>query len=133
MARRYWPGEDALGRRFRIGELGAGGWRLWESRATSSTTTCGTRRIPEFYVLYRQVPWTFMSVVVETPARPDAVVADVRRALAGIDPDSPVPTLRPMAELVRLLVSLDQFEMLLLAILPSRVSRWCWRPWGCTA
>ena len=57
-----------------------------------------------------------MSVVVETPARPDAVVADVRRALAGIDPDLPVPPLRPMAELVRSSVSLDQFEMLLLAI-----------------
>ena len=74
------------------------------------------RSDPEFYVPYRQVPWTFMSVVVESSARSDAVAAEVRRALAGVDPDLPVPTPRPMAELVRSSVSLDQFEMLLLAI-----------------
>jgi putative ABC transport system permease protein len=67
-------------------------------------------------VPYRQVPWAFMSVVIETRARPDAAVADVRRALAGIDPDLPAPVFRPMADLVRSSVSLDRFEMLLLAI-----------------
>ena len=72
--------------------------------------------VPEFMVLYRQRPWTFMSVVIETPARPAGAAADVRRTLASVDPDLPAPALRPMADLVRSSVSLDRFEMLLLAV-----------------
>ncbi len=115
MARQYWPGEDALGRRFRIGSSGP--WM--EIVGIAGDVIHDDLRDapdPEFYVPYRQVPWTFMSVVVESSARSDAVAAEVRRALAGVDPDLPVPTPRPMAELVRSSVSLDQFEMLLLAI-----------------
>ena len=115
MARRSWPNEDALGRRFRIGDSGP--WM--EIVGVAGDVIHDDLReapAPEFYVPYRQLPWTFMSVVIETPARPDAAIADVRRALAAVNPEVPVPAVRPMADLVRSSVSLDRFEMLLLAI-----------------
>ena len=115
MASGYWPDEDAIGHRFRSADsdhwmeiVGVAGDVIHDDLRETP--------VPEFYVPYRQRPWTFMSVVIETPARPAGAAADVRRTLASVNPDLPAPALRPMADLVRSSVSLDRFEMLLLAV-----------------
>jgi len=115
MARRFWPNEEALGHRFRIGDTGP--WM--DVVGIAGDVIHDDLRDgpdPEFYVPYRQVPWRFMNVVIEAPAPADVVAADLRQAVAAMDPDLPVPTPRAMTDLVASSLSLDRFETLLLTL-----------------
>ena len=84
MARRYWPGEDPVGRRFNIG---AGPWI--EIVGVSGDVKHGSLReppAPEFYLPFQQSPWSFMTIVIESPLTADALGAAIERDLAAIDP-----------------------------------------------
>jgi predicted permease len=83
-ARRFWPGLDPLGRRFRTG----GEWR----RIVGVTPTGRYNRLDEppwpFYFLPDQqgVPELDLSLAVRTTGDPEALVSAVRSAVRGLDP-----------------------------------------------
>lgn len=96
-AAQHWPGEHALGKRFRVG------------RDTSQPLIevigivenirhlgPATAPRPEFYEPYTQVSFSFMSVLVRTDGDPAALAAPIRAAVAAIDPAQPVAGLMPM-------------------------------------
>jgi putative ABC transport system permease protein len=114
MARRYWPGRDPIGRRFRVGD---GPWI--EIVGVAANTKHGSLREtiePEFYQPYAQAPWTFMTIVVDTTLAPQELSSDLERVLASIDAGMALPRVRSMSSLVTGSVSLDRFEMVGLVV-----------------
>jgi putative ABC transport system permease protein len=95
LADRYWPGEDPLGRRFKI--AAEGGW----------ITVVGVvgdvlhdwfqqRRAPTVYrPLLQDAPFGH-AYVARTIGDPESVAGDLRRAVAAADPDQPIIELQSM-------------------------------------
>ena len=115
MARKYWAGADPIGQRFRIGSdphwteiVGIAG--------NVKHATLREPMAPEFYVPYRQVPWSFMSLVVRTPLAAPAAATTIAHELAAVDPALPVMPVRAMSDLISVSFSMDRFEMLGLGV-----------------
>ncbi|HEY6211910.1 MAG TPA: ABC transporter permease, partial [Vicinamibacterales bacterium] len=116
-ARRHWPGEDAVGKRFKIGRAGSDAPWLTvvgvfkDIRYVNLDTIQG----PFFLRPYQQAGWPVMSIVVKTAAAPQTFAAPVKRALASIEPTQPVSAVRTMDEVVGRSMASRRFPMLLLS------------------
>lgn len=112
MARRFFPGEDPLGkiltlhrtRRHEIvGVVGDVRHRGLDSEPR-----------PEMYVNYLQYPsYASMTVVVRTSGEPLAMAASVRQELSALDPDQPVSHVTTMRDLLSNSLDRRRFDMLL--------------------
>ena len=115
LARKYFPGEDPVGRRLEVGLAGIHGeivGVVGDVRDRHLDAEPG----PEFYVPYRQVPINSMSLVVRSRADdPAALAAPLRAAVQGLDKDLPLYQVRPMEHLVADSVARQRFSMTLLA------------------
>jgi predicted permease len=116
MAREYWPDEDPVGRRIKIG--------LFDGKAPWLTIVGVTKDVrqrgldaevrPMFFRPYNQAAWPFMTIVVRTASAPMAFAGSVKKALAQIEPDRPVSDISTMEEVLRASVGSRRFPMLLL-------------------
>ena len=98
MARKYWPGEDPIGRRlkFKTGE--------W----ITVVGICGDiiqdwfdqRFVPTMYLPIAQTPTEYFGLAVRTTGDPNTVAAGVRQALLKVDGTQPVFELMPMRQLL---------------------------------
>ncbi len=106
MARQYWPGEDALGKRLKIG--GVDSDKPW---ATIVGIAADVRQMgadvpvkAEMYFPYAQVPYyqwfAPRDLAIRTAGDPLAIVADVRAAIREVDPNQPIANMRTMAEIL---------------------------------
>jgi putative ABC transport system permease protein len=103
MARRFWPGRDAVGERFRIGTetgpevtvVGVVGTARFRDLTTSLTTS-----EPDVFFSFAQTTDTDLSIAVRTAESPAAAAAAIQRELAAIDPGLPVYQVRAMSELL---------------------------------
>lgn len=97
LAREAFPGEEALGRRMRVG--GDDSWRrvvgiVGDIRHLGPSTPPR----PEFYQPASQRSFPFMAFVVRTDGDPYSVVSAIRRAVAEMDPALPLAGLKTMDE-----------------------------------
>ena len=103
MAERFWPGEDPIGRRFR---LGFPDMQLPWARiigVVGNTTQQGLDRgeEAEFYLPHRQVPLPIpMHLFARTRMDPSAAIASVRTAIRSVAKDEPIFDVKGMAERV---------------------------------
>jgi putative ABC transport system permease protein len=119
MARRYWPGEDPIGKRIGVGTI---------ARPEDWTQVVGivkdVRQFeltaeprPQMYLPYKQrgffVP---EDLVVKTDVDPASMASTVRSAAWEIDKDQPVSNIRTMEEILLDSIARQRFSMLLLAI-----------------
>lgn len=119
MARRFWPGEDPIGKRLTPGRnAGPDDWfqiigiakdvRQFELNAEPK---------PQMYLPYVQADFFApRDLVVKTDIDPIGLAATVRRAVWDIDKDQPVSDIRTMDEIASESVARQRFSMLLLAI-----------------
>jgi putative ABC transport system permease protein len=112
LARRYWPGEDAVGQRLRFDEDSQ--WMtvvgvVGDSRNISLAQTPA----PLLYIPLHQFPLPFMSIVARSAGGTAAVASAVRGALHAVDPDVPVGRIRPLREVVSASVAEPRFRTLL--------------------
>jgi putative ABC transport system permease protein len=96
LARKYWPNEDPVGKRLRIGT------EPW----MTVVGTCGDhihawfgrRNYPTLYRPYRQAPSQTMALAVRASGDPAALASAARAAVRAVDPDQPVFDLQSMRQ-----------------------------------
>jgi predicted permease len=119
MARTYWPNEDAVGKRIKLGEAKSS--RPWMTivgvvRHVRYRTLEAQSRVT-LYWPHPQFPFSSMSLAIRSSAAdPRALAATVQRAVLTVDPDQPIYKIRTMNELMADSVARRRLAMLLLAI-----------------
>ena len=117
MARRYWPDEDPLGKRIRIGDIvngpvftiiGVSGDARYQSLETPEAR-------PMMYFTEPQRPQRSMSLVVRT-TDPASLAAGVRRIVASLDPNLAPPPVSQVDALVRDATGTRRFALVLFAV-----------------
>jgi hypothetical protein len=114
MAKRYWPEDEPIGRRFRTSAQMP--WRTIvgvvgdvKYQGLSEPT------IPEMYFAYGQALWPqhAMTVVVRTTMRPTDLVAAVRREVASLDSNLPIYDVRTMDQWIERSLAAPRFNVVL--------------------
>jgi predicted permease len=117
MARRYFPGEDPLGKRINVSMFD-------EPRATEIVGVVGDVRYdsltdqaePTVYFPHPELSYEFMTLVIRTDGDPAEMAPAVRRELSAIDPDQPVSDVRTMNQVMADTVARARFNTLLLGL-----------------
>jgi putative ABC transport system permease protein len=121
MARQYWPGENALGKRFKLGDpqdpipwvtvVGIAG----DVRQMGMDQPVKA----EMYFPYQQVKGDFWSaprdLVIRASVDPMSLVAAARREINAVDPDQPISNIRTMEDLLDEEIGQRRLGMMLLA------------------
>jgi putative ABC transport system permease protein len=119
MARRYWPGEEAVGKRIAVGRVESPeDWiqvvgvvkdvRQFELTADPK---------PQMYLTHRQFGFfDAQDLVVKTDVDSASMASAVRKAVWEIDKDQPVSNIRAMETILADSIARQRFSMLLLAI-----------------
>lgn len=101
MARRYWPGENPIGKRFAPGHgEPQGGWLtvvgvVRDPRAGSG----GASGTPDYYCCSHQVPW-FQAVVVRATTDPMRLVPQIQSVARTLDKRVPLESIRTLDRLL---------------------------------
>ena len=117
MADTYWPGEDALGRRFKVGSADNDNPWLTIVGIVDNTRHFGLDRemLREFYAPYAQFAWPVMTVVAKTVGEPLSWQTAMRQVIRQIDPDLPLARVQSMEQVVGSSVSWRETPMRLLS------------------
>jgi putative ABC transport system permease protein len=105
MARQYWPGQNALGRRFNVGDPNDGPW------AEIVGIVADVRQMgldepvkAEMYLPYQQVPdwpgYTPRDLAIRTLGDPMSIAGSVRQIVREVDPDQPISNIATMADVL---------------------------------
>lgn len=115
LARRYWPGEDPVGRRLRFEDNPEEPW-ITIVGVASDARQLGLHEAPPplLYLPYQQFPLPFTVVAVRS-TRPD-IVSVMRAQLASIDPDLPFARLATLQSIVERSVDQPRFRTRVLAL-----------------
>ncbi len=108
LARTYWPGQDPIGRRLRLGSKTTRPWMTVVGIVKDERHNGVTSAIKEkFYVPYAQFPMAHegdasrsMTVVVRAGGDPMRLVAPIRAEVRRLDPSMPIANARLMTEVV---------------------------------
>lgn len=117
-ARRFFPNEDPLGKRFKRGRAESQfPWLMVVGIVGGvSHTTLGLPSQPEVYLPFQQSPDAIITLVARTKSDPRGLAATVRREVSNVDKDLPVSNLKFMDEIVAGTVSQPRVYALLLGI-----------------
>jgi putative ABC transport system permease protein len=123
MARRYFPRETAVGRRFRWARQQNVSWiAIVGVVGDVRHFGLGAEDEPAVYVPYAQSaqPWKrWMEIVARGPGGSTGLAELVRRKVRGVDPLLPIARLRWMAQVVDVSLTRQRFNAELLAIFAS--------------
>lgn len=118
MAKSYWPGENAVGKRLKFG--GRTSTRHWMTiigvvEHIRYDSLERSLRV-QLYSPHAQTPSTGMSLVLRTRTTPAAVVEAVQKTVMTMDPNRPVYAVRSMEELLTDSMMRRRIMTLLLAV-----------------
>jgi putative ABC transport system permease protein len=101
LSRRYWPGENPVGRRVRFEDKPEEPW-ITIVGVVSDSRQLGLHQAPPpiLYIPYGQFPLPFTNIAVRSALSDDAVVSLLRSELAAIDPDLPFARITPLRSIV---------------------------------
>jgi putative ABC transport system permease protein len=120
MKRRYWPNEDPLGKRIRVGTPPGAPEAPWLTivgvAGDVRHSALSAQPLSELYQMYAQSPLHGMTFVVRTSADPLSFVGTVKNEVAQIDRDQPFYNIRTMEKVVSDSAALSRFAMVLLAV-----------------
>jgi predicted permease len=98
-AQRHWPGQDAIGRRFRAGPDGE--WLTVVGVSADFLHNWFNQiRRPTFYVPHAQDAPFQAAFAVRTIGDPLSLAGDLRRAIAAADPNQPISKLQSMDQII---------------------------------
>jgi predicted permease len=117
-ARRFFPGEEPLGRR--IDEDGS---RTGHGFAVIVGVVGGVKHTdvkaearPTMYVPAEQSPWETMTLVVRSPGDPSALAAALRDEVSAVDKDQPLSEIATMEQLFAKAVAPQRFNLMLVGL-----------------
>ena len=115
-ARRFWPGQEAVGQRVKLGRFDSSEPWLTVVGVHQDVRHSGLAEdtYPSFFRPYAQAGWPFVSIVVRTTSAPAAFVNPVKKALAQIEPNQPISGVRTMEAVVAGSLGARRFNMRLL-------------------
>lgn len=123
MARRYWSGENPIGRRIRFGFYGApvereivGVVRDVRQAALDAPPD------PIVYMPHAQAPTGAMSLVLRTQVEPASLSRDVKRLVSELNPEMPVAGIQTLDSIVDDSLKPRRFTLCSLGVLPARHS-----------
>jgi putative ABC transport system permease protein len=135
LARRYWPNEDALGKRIKLGSPEP--QRAWDGLWLTIIGVVGDVRAvgleneatPEMYLPYLQNPWRgmpnrpymtlvgrTMSLAVRGAAASANLTTAIRQAIAAVDKDQPVAAVGTLESLLASSLAQRRFNLSLLSL-----------------
>ncbi|HEX5818266.1 MAG TPA: ABC transporter permease, partial [Gemmatimonadales bacterium] len=100
LAKKLWPGQQALGRQFRIG-ADKGFTEVVGLVADGKYLMLGEEPRPYFYVPLAQRYQSPVTLMVRSAGDPESLVAPLRRTLRDLDPDLPLFNVRSMEDHVK--------------------------------
>jgi putative ABC transport system permease protein len=117
LARRFWPGEEAIGKRL---GFAASDPQVWHE-IVGIVGDVKHERLdadpkPELYFPYRQYPNTFMSLVVRTSSDSPGMIAAIRNQVLAVDSDQPVFDIKTMEQRMSKTMASSLFVTLLLGL-----------------
>ena len=120
MARQYWPGQNALGRRFNIGDPNDGEWmEIIGIVADVRQMGLDEPVKAEMYVPYRQVTdWPGFvprDLAIRTSGDTSNVVGAVRQIIREVDPDQPISNIATMSDVLGVEAEQRRMGMIMLA------------------
>jgi predicted permease len=122
MAERYWPGEDAIGRRFHMGTDDKPWLTIVGITGDVRHNAVVEEGRAEMYVAHAQLPEHIgsaprgMTLVIRTDGDPLAIAGQVREAVRGIDRNLPLSAVRTMDDVTASALAEPRFVTLLLAV-----------------
>jgi putative ABC transport system permease protein len=117
LARRFFPGQDPIGKRLTV-------WRdekfareivgvVGDVKSTQLDAETGS----QIYVPYAQdAAWGGLSLAVRTTGEPEAIIAGVRGAVLAIDKNQPVHDIKTMSDVVSASVASNRLVVLLFGV-----------------
>lgn len=116
-AERFWPGEDALGKRVRLGNDEDAPWTTVVGVVPDSRTrTLADDPAPLYYRPLAQAVWPdAMFVVARSRTGPDELVGSIRAVVWSIDPNVPITETTTATDLVSNAVATPRFRTIVLA------------------
>jgi predicted permease len=124
LARKFWPNEQALGKRFQLNLVG-GTFRLFQIVGiVADVKEMGLDEPPkeEMYFPYWQAQGNYMvpsTLVVHTKGDPTSIANAVREAVWSVDPDQPVSQIGTMSDVLDREVAQRRVHAILLAALAA--------------
>jgi putative ABC transport system permease protein len=112
LAHTLWPGASAIGRSFE------GGFGLYEVVGIVGDVRADADKaaVPILYQPYWDWPPTDSTVIARALGDPRSIAMTMRNAVASVDPDVPVPSLRTMQEVLDDSLSQRHFQAMLGAV-----------------
>ncbi|HSE32932.1 MAG TPA: ABC transporter permease [Pyrinomonadaceae bacterium] len=117
LARKYWPNEEAIGKRMRFeGPLERAPWMQVVGVIRDVKHELNIPVSPEFYLPHAQDSWSSMVLVTKTAGNPSAMAGVIRKQVWAIDKDQPVFDVRTMEEVRSISVAVYSFSSVTLGI-----------------
>jgi putative ABC transport system permease protein len=102
MASRFWPGKEAIGRRFRLVSAPARGWvTVVGISGDTIDDWFDSRNEPTMYLPVAQAPDGHVNLVARTSGDPSSLSPALRAALSAVDPEQPAFQVMTMEEALR--------------------------------
>jgi putative ABC transport system permease protein len=112
MGRRFWPGEDPIGRRIRL--LFSPPITIVGIVGDVHHSSLKEDPAPEIYLSHRQEPQNTMTLLVRTADDPLEIAGTLRGQVRGMDKDLPVSGVRSMDDILSASLGRPRFETVLL-------------------
>ena len=97
-AQRFWPGEDAVGKRFRLGDPDSDPREVIAVAQDTKVRTLGEDPRPYLYLPYGQTYRSIMSLIVRTSNAPESLLPVLRREALSLDESLPIMELKTMRQ-----------------------------------
>jgi putative ABC transport system permease protein len=117
LARRFWPNEDPIGKTIRVPDMQTPELRQIVGVVGDVRHYGLAEEAPiEIYRPFYQASWPFFTVVARASLAPAQLANTLTQAIASVDKDQPIQSVRMMEELASNSVALRRASMVLLAI-----------------
>ncbi len=120
--KKFFPNEDPLGRRVKIGAGDGAARERYRAREIVGvvgdirTSKLSTAPPPAYYIPLPQLMWGPPVLVIRSAMAPSTIETEVRKVLAAMDPDAPLYQVRTMEDYLALDLGRARFQTMLLGL-----------------